>query len=165
MTGNQQQEKKKKRQREKEVPIVAQWKQNWLAPMRMPVWSLAPTQWVKIWCCSIGHRHDLDLVLLWLWCLRTSICCTCTPPPPKRGRNQMNVWNVESNTWTLQLPKEECSNGALRCHHPDQERVDIIQIKYKRQRFIGKKIWTLNSMEFPILIQEESHRPIWNTHT
>ena len=34
------------------VSIVAQWKQTWLVPMRMQVWSLASPVRLRIWCCQ-----------------------------------------------------------------------------------------------------------------
>ena len=39
------------------VPIVAQWKQIWLASMRAKVWSLALVSRLKIWhCCELWCR-------------------------------------------------------------------------------------------------------------
>ena len=52
------------------VPVLAQWKQIWLASMRMLVqFWLHLVGWgfsVAVSCC-VGHRRGSDPALLWLW--------------------------------------------------------------------------------------------------
>ena len=61
------------------VPVMAQWKQIWLASMRTQVWSLTLLNGLRIWHChDLWYRSQmqLDLALLCLWCRLAAVAPT-----------------------------------------------------------------------------------------
>ena len=69
------------------VPIMAQWKQIWLASMRTQVWSLASLSGLRMWhCCGCGIASDSSPSL------EPSICHGCSCKKQKTKKKKYNYW-------------------------------------------------------------------------